>query len=295
MRGATMEEKDWLILKTLYEEKNITKAAERLFITQPALTYRLQAIEQEFDVKIVNRGKKGIDFTLEGEYVYRYAEKMILEFRKVKENLKNMDNKIQGSLRLGVSASFSNHPLPNILKDFLSLYPDVEVNLKTANSSEVVQLVNKQEVHVGIIRGEYYWSEAKHVISEEPMIIASKQKITIDQLPYLPQIDYVKDYNLRHIIDNWWNQHFTDPPFVTMQVDQIEICRKMVAQGLGYAIFPSLSIVENEDVFKIKLLNKDKKPIIRKTAIIYRHEAMEMAVTKAFVNFLQIGLKNYNK
>ncbi len=95
-----MEEKDWLILKTLYEEKNITKTAEKVDITQPALTYRLQAIEQEIGAKIVNRGKKGVEFTMEGEYIYRYAEKMIVEFRNLKETLKNMDNKIQGKLRL---------------------------------------------------------------------------------------------------------------------------------------------------------------------------------------------------
>ena len=102
-----MEDKDWFIIKTLYEEKNITKAAERLFITQPALTYRLQVIEQELGAKIVNRGKKGIEFTKEGEYVFRYAEKMIYEFQKLKETLQNMDNKIQGTFRLAVTASFA--------------------------------------------------------------------------------------------------------------------------------------------------------------------------------------------
>ena len=56
---------------------------------------------------------------------------MIIEFRKVKEKLKNMDNKVQGKLRIAVSSSFAYDPLPAILKDFLTLYPDVEVNLVT--------------------------------------------------------------------------------------------------------------------------------------------------------------------
>ena len=286
-----MQEKDWLILKTLYEEKNITKAAERLYITQPALTYRLQALEQEFDAKIVNRGKKGIEFTIEGEYVYRYAEKMIVEFRNVKETLKNMDNKIQGKLRLAVSTSFAIYPLPMIIKDFLSLYPDVEVSLITGWSSEMVQLVNKEEAQIGIIRGEHHWSEAKKVISEEPLIVASKQKITLDQLPYLPRINYKTEYNLKQIINNWWDQHFTEPPLVTMDVNQLEICKNMVSQGLGYAIFPSLAIVEDADLYKLKLLNKDNTPIIRKTSIIYRDESMETAVIKAFIDFIQLKLQ----
>ncbi|TSI09306.1 LysR family transcriptional regulator [Lysinibacillus sp. BW-2-10] len=285
-----MEEKDWIILKTLYEEKNITKTAEKLFITQPALTYRIQAIEQEFGVKIVNRGKKGVDFTFEGEYVYRYAEKMIIEFRKVKEKLKNMDNKVQGKLRIAVSSSFAYYPLPIILKDFLTLYPDVEVNLVTGWSSEIVQNVQKQEAHLGIIRGDHHWPEAKHIISEEPIFIASKQKITLDQLPYLPRINYETDNSLKLIIDNWWNEHFTSPPLITMDVNQVEICRKMVSQGLGYAIFPSLAFIDNEELYRMNLIDTNKNPIIRKTSIIYRNEAIESSVVKAFFDFIQIKL-----
>lgn len=283
-----MEEKDWLILKTLYEEKNITKAAEKLFITQPALTYRLQSIEQEFGVKIVNRGKKGVDFTFEGEYVYHYAEKMIIEFRKVKERLQNMDNKVQGKLRLAVSSSFAYNPLPIILKDFLTLYPDVEVNLVTGWSSEVVQQVQKQEAQLGIIRGEHHWTEERVIISEEPLFIASKQKVTLDQLPHLPRINYETDLSLKRMIDNWWDEHFSAPPLITMDVNQVEICRKMVANGLGYAILPSHSFIDNEEVYKLNLLDANKNPVVRKTSIIYRHEAIEAAVVKTFFDFIQM-------
>jgi len=287
-----MEEKDWLILKTLYKEKNITKTAEKLFITQPALTYRLQSIEQEFGVKIVTRGKKGVEFTFEGEYVYRYAEKMIIEFRKVKEKLQNMDNMIQGKLRIAVSSSFAYYPLPIILKDFLTLYPEVEVNLVTGRSSDVTKLVHKQEAHLGIIRGDHHWAEAKHVLSEEPLFVASKQKITLEQLPHLPRINYDTDQSLKRVIDYWWDQHFSTPPLITMDVNQIEICRKMVAQGLGYAIFPSLAIIDNEELYKINLIDANKKPITRETSIIFRHEAIESSVVKAFFDFVQIKLEH---
>ena len=75
-----------------------------------------------------------------------------------------------------------------------------------------------------------------------------------------------------------------------MDVNQIEICRKMVGHGLGYAIFPSLSIIENEELYKINLLDENKNPIIRKTSIIYRYEAIKASVVKAFFDFVQIKL-----
>lgn len=64
-----MDEKDWLILKTLHEKKSITKTAETVFMSQPALSTRLQHIESRFNTVIVMRGKKGVQFTPEGEYL----------------------------------------------------------------------------------------------------------------------------------------------------------------------------------------------------------------------------------
>lgn len=281
-----MDERDWLILKALYSEKNITRAAEQLYITQPALTYRLQALEQEFETKIVNRGKKGIEFTVEGEYVYRYAEKMNIEIRKVKEKIQNIDGEIKGTLRLAVSGSFANYPLPSLLKEFLSLHPNLEINLITGGSKNIVQLVNKQEVHIGIIRGDHYWEEAKHIINEEPLVIASKQKLTIDQLPYMSRIVYNVDYSLEQTIDNWWNHYFKKPSHITMKVNQMETCKKLVSQGLGYAIFPSLAIIEDEDLFQLKLVGPDNKPIMRKTALIYKDLSTHMKAVGAFVDFI---------
>lgn len=281
-----MDERDWLILKALNSEKNITRAAELLYITQPALTYRLQALEQEFETKIVNRGKKGIEFTIEGEYVYRYAEKMNLEFRKVKEKLQNIDNEIKGTLRLAVSGSFANYPLPSLLKEFLSLHPNLEVNLISGWSKDVVHLVNKQEVHIGIIRGDHFWAESKHIINEEPLIIASKQKLTLEQLPHMSRIVYNVDYSLEQTIDNWWNHCFKKPSHITMKVNTMETCKKMVSQGLGYAIFPSLAIIEDEDLFKLKLVGPDNKTIMRKTALIYKDASIHAKAVKAFVDFI---------
>lgn len=284
--GFLMDEKDWLILETLYNEKNITRAAEQLYITQPALTYRLQALEQEFETKIVTRGKKGIEFTIEGEYVYHYSQKMQLEFKKVKEKIQNVHDEIQGTLRLAVSGSFAYYPLPSLLKDFLSLHPNLEINLISGGSKDVVHLVDKEDVHIGIIRGDHFWAESKHIISEEPLVIASKQKITLEQLPYMPRILYSIDYSLEQTIDNWWNSYFKKPPRITMKVNQMETCKRMVSQGLGYAIFPSLAIIEDEDLFQLKLVSPENNIILRKTALIYKDSSVQLKAVKAFVDFI---------
>lgn len=286
-KGAVdMEDKDWLILQTLYEEKNITKTAERLYISQPALTYRLQQIEKEFGTKIVTRGKKGVEFTSQGEYLVDYAKSMLTKLRKTKEAIQNMEDKVQGKLRLGVSSNFAHFKLPILLKSFLDRYPDVEINVKTGWSSEVIQFVYKEDVHVGIVRGDQHWPEQKYLLNEEPLYIASKQKIDLDKLPYLPRINYKTDFHLKNTMENWWQKRYTLPPLITMEVDKIETCKELVMNGLGYSIFPSICLKEQDDLYTIDLCaNNEIAP--RKTWMIYRNGSPDLSVIKAFVDFIK--------
>jgi DNA-binding transcriptional LysR family regulator len=279
--------KDWIILNTIYEERNITKAAERLYISQPALTYRLQQLEKEFGTQIVIRGKKGVEFTSEGEFLVDYAKSMLIQLRQTKEAIQNMSNKVKGTLRLGVSSNFGRYKLPYILKEFLDKYPDVEIKVTTKLSSEIMQLVHKGEIHIGIIRGDYEWYEHKHLLYQEFIYIVSKNKITIDQLPSLHRIVYKTDPLLETVIDHWWKERFTKPPLVTMEVDKMETCTEMVKNMLGYAVLPSLSLADDNDLFKIKLTQKNGEMIFRKTWMISRNTSIELLVVEAFVQFLK--------
>ncbi|MBP8278617.1 MAG: LysR family transcriptional regulator, partial [Propionivibrio sp.] len=72
-----MGDKDWRILKTIAEERNLTKAAARLYISQPALTYRLKNMEEEFGAQVVSRVPTGVELTPQGEYLLAYAAEML--------------------------------------------------------------------------------------------------------------------------------------------------------------------------------------------------------------------------
>src|SRR4051812_18429961 len=98
MEGIRLDERDWMVLQALYREKNITKAAQHLYISQPALTNRLQQLEKDFGVKIVNRGRRGVQFTPQGEYLAKSAHEMLLAMQKIRENVLNMEDNVAGTL-----------------------------------------------------------------------------------------------------------------------------------------------------------------------------------------------------
>ncbi|MCM3442182.1 LysR family transcriptional regulator [Metabacillus halosaccharovorans] len=282
-----MDERDWLILKVLYEKKNITKAAQSLYISQPTLTKKIQQIEKEFEVAIITRGAKGVHFTPQGEYLVKCANEMLSRLCEMKETVQNMSQEVGGTLRLAVSNYMTRHKLPGLLKLFREQFPNVNYKVTTGWSHEVYHLVYNQDVHIGIVRGDYHWADAKQLLFEETICIASKEKIDLEDLPSLPRIQYETDMTLKTLIDNWWTGTFSSPPFIGMEVDKADTCKEMVLNGLGYGILPSVLVENHPDLHCIHLENDKGLPLIRKTWMLYHKESLEMKVVKEFVDYVK--------
>lgn len=282
-----MNERDWLVLKILYEEKNITKAAQRLYISQPALTNRLQLLEREFGVQIVTRGRRGVQFTPQGEYLAKSANVMLMKIQEIKDQVVNMDTRLAGILRLGVSTFFTDYMLPDLLKDFKERYPYVEFKVTTNLSSHIAHLIYNQDVQIGIVKGDFTWKDEKQLLLEETICIVSKEKIDMENLPNLPRIDYHTDSLLRSSIDNWWMEHFSLPPSVSIEVDKSDTCKKMVLNGLGYAILPRMIVADAPDLHKIDIKRLNGDPVVRKTWMLYHKDSLQLNIVKAFVEFIE--------
>lgn len=282
-----MDDRDWMILNTLYNKKNITKAAKNLFISQPALTKRLQLMEKEFGVIIVNRESRGVQFTSQGEYLAKCSEEILLKLEKIKENVLNMNGDVRGTLRIGVSNFFAKYKLPRILKLFKDQYPNVEFKVTTDWSSDIFKLIYNKNIQVAFVRGDYSFKGKKYLLSEENICVASKDKISLENLPKLPRIVYKTDYLLKVIIDNWWTENYLESPMVSIEVDQGDACRGMIVNGLGYGIMPSATLDNIDGIYKINLADKEGNELLRRTWMLYNEETLEMNVVKAFVNFVE--------
>lgn len=282
-----MEDRDWRILQVLYEQKNITKTAQALFISQPALTARLRQIEKKFGVTIVHRTSKGVQFTPQGEYLAKCSSEVLAKLRKIKEDVLNMGSTVSGILRIGASSYFTSCILPSLLRLFKEKYPNVEFKVSSTWSKDVFQQVYNQDVHVGFVRVDYGWQNAKHLLFEEHICVASREPIELKDLPNLPRIDFQTDYLINSLIDNWWRSMYSDPPKISMEVDKLVTCKEMVINGLGYAIMPDMILKDIDGIHKIRLTDKDGNYLIRKTWMIYQEDSLEMNVVKAFVDFVE--------
>lgn len=282
-----MDDKDWIILKTISEERNITKAADRLYLSQPALTYRLKNLEKEFDTKIVLRNPNGVLLTPQGEYLLAYTKEMLLQFQKVKDRIQNTRTKVQGTLRLGSSSIFAHYELPQILKGFLELYPEVEISLKTGLSHKVNRMLQKEEISIAILRGDYFGGEEKYLLREEPICLVSSNPISFAALPKHPRINYVTDSTLQMIVEEWWRQSFSCPSFISMEVDSMDTCRQMVLNGLGWAILPAMGLRQHDVLNTHELHWHSGKSLVRKTWLMYHTTSVELSAVKAFIEYIK--------
>jgi DNA-binding transcriptional LysR family regulator len=285
-----MDDKDWDVLQAVYEERNVTRAAQKLHISQPALTYRLNQLGMKFNIQIFVRGKREVKFTTEGEYLALYAKKMGNELRKLKDQLQDLKEQVSGVLRLAVSSNFAQHELPDILKNFHELYPNVLFNVHTGWSIQVLERLNNEEDHIGIVRGNYEWNDSKLLMREDQHCIISRNQINLDDLPNLPRIRHQTDPDAKKFIEQWWQDHFTQPPYISMEVDKLETCKEMVLKGLGYSILPRYVFKEKDlsnYLFIYPLTGMDGRAIPRKLWAFYRENDMQLSMVKTFVEFLK--------
>ncbi|HLR51836.1 MAG TPA: LysR family transcriptional regulator [Candidatus Avamphibacillus sp.] len=281
-----MDDIDWSMLSALFEYKNITKTAEYLRISQPAITYRLNKLEEAFGVKIAYRGHRGIALTPQGEFLADYSTRMLKELQQTRESVLNFENKVQGTLRISASSIFSRYKLPAILSEFNEKYPLVEFHVITGWSEDVFNAIYKDQSQIGILRGSYNFSHVKNLLMEEKLLIVSKEEIDLSNLPNLPRIYYNTDTSLKSLMDNWWYENYDSLPSITMRVDNMETCKELVLNGLGYAVLPNILLKDDDNLHSYPCLHKDGSFVKRETWLIHKEEQGNNVVVNAFCEFM---------
>lgn len=276
-----MDEKDYFILKYVYEENNLGRAAKKLFLTPPALTYRMQQLEKQFGVPILRKNGKQIYFTPEGKYLVKYAMKKITELQHLRDHLLD----INATLRIGASTIYARYRLPEVLNHFLDMYPQVKINLNAGFSKEIFNLLMTEEIHLGITRGNFNWPGFKLLIDTENICIISKDKIKLEDLPKTPRIHYKLPSNFNRRIEAWWLENFDEPPLIHTEIDDYDTIKALTKIGYGYAIIPSIFLNEQDNLYQQNLIHKDGSPLTINTWLLCSNESKNLVIVKRLIDY----------
>lgn len=279
-----MDEKDCLILRAIDQEQNLGRAAKKLFLSAPALTYRIQQLEERFSVPIIKRNGNQIYFTPEGKRLVHYAEKMLRDLKQLKDSLLG----IHGTLRIGVASVYAFSRLPAILDGFFKMHPEIKTQLNSDFSERIFNLLTSGTIHLGIVRGDYEWTGPRHLIQKGSISLVSKHEISIEDLPVLPyiKVNHPASKNFSERLDDWWTENFTSPPAINHAVNDFQTAIALVKKDMGYAIVPSIFITD-DTLFTKKLTFSGGQPFELNTWLLYTDESAELLVVEKFIKHIK--------
>lgn len=182
-----MEMKEFVYLITLAEEKNISKAAERLYMAQSSLSQFLQQFEAELGVKLFVRTSKGIRTTYSGECFIDHAREMLLEYQRAKNELWDNENLTAGKVIFGISSFRGLRLLPKILKNFNEKYPKVKVEVVEQHSMRLEELLLDGQIDLAVVAMPTVKlkNEVSKLKSDEILIVANKDHPVMKHAHYI--------------------------------------------------------------------------------------------------------------
>ncbi len=275
-------------------QRSFSRAAEALFLTQPSVTARIQALERDLGERLFERSGRGIRLTEVGECFLPHAERVLQTLNTGRDAIDSLRNLHSGSLILASATTVSTYVLPGLLKTFRARYPRIEVSVHSGRSEQVLQMTLQDEAQVGLVRAVYHPDiETKGLIEDELVLVANANhelvgqgSVTVEQLGDHPFIFFDRNSSYYSLAQGIFRQHGVVPR-TQMELDSMEATKKMVEEGLGIAMLPRVALERElkERILRVVQIEDMPNPT-RQIALISRRSRPMGPVAQAFVDIV---------
>lgn len=262
------------------------RVANNLFISQPAITYRMKKMEEEFGVLLFSRSRSGTYLTSAGERLFSYYRQVTSLNDEIISKVQAPSEYIEGSVVLGTPPSFAQKFLPSFCMSYSKQYPGINLSIITERSDKLIKQLNAGKVMISIIRGDHPWNQHDIFLFSEPIYILSKEPIDIQKLPYMSYISYNMDPSLEVVIKKWWERHFTSPPKNLIHVDSSETCMKFIEAGIGFSFIAAIRVSEDSTLYKTIITDSHENPYMRQARLLYANNATDFDTYNTLINSL---------
>jgi DNA-binding transcriptional LysR family regulator len=260
---------------------NVSRAAEALFLTQPAITARLKSLEGGLGVELFVRTPRGMKLSDAGRAFLPYAERTIATVDEGRQLMANLRQGTTGALVIAAAPAVSTYVLPDILRVFRTTHPNVRLGVRTGHTEEVLEMVLRGEAHIGIGRPIRHPDiELIPVLDDEMLLVVSARhpfarrgKVRMDELAAERLILFDRTSSYHELTSSLFRQAGVVPTS-TLELDNVEAAKKMVQQGLGVALLPRMALsteLKSRSLRPVKLVGAP--PISRPIVALRRKDA----------------------
>ncbi|MDZ4994790.1 LysR family transcriptional regulator [Clostridium perfringens] len=276
------------------EEGNITSAAKRLHISQPPLSMQLKLLEEELGTKLIERGPRSITLTDSGKLLYKHACNIVSLTNTAIKDLKDFDNGVKGTLRLGTISSCGTELLSHRMKDFHQANPNIKFEVHEGTTFEMLNMLENNIIEIALVRTPF---KSKNIVSyflkSEPMVAVAKKEyftdidkdiISISSLDNKPLIFYRRFESLITSIFEKNNINLN----CFCKNDDARTTLLWAKAGLGIALIPK-SASKMIEIPNLQLKILDEPNLCTSLGVIHRKST---PLSKAAESFIKLFINN---
>ncbi len=291
-----------LVFHEVAKHRSFSKAAEKLFISQPAVTKHIKELELATGLGLIQRGKGGFALTEAGKMLFKYTHKISSQLMEIERILGNLKEEHYGVLKIGTTESYSKCLMPRLLSEFQTSYPSIKIYLDVGNSEEIERSLSLYKNDLGLIavtkvspRFESipFLREKLVLIVSPDSPLASKKKVSLRELEGFPFIIRAKGSTTRKIVLQAFKEVNVQPSLM-IEAASSEFIKQWVSEGKGVSIIIKRLIEDEEKkgtIITIPLLEK----LYLEVAILFLKEERFNPLIKTFINFIENKGKNLVK
>ncbi len=274
---------------------SFTKAAEKLNMTQPAVTFQIRQLEEDFNTRLFDRGHNKIELTEAGKKVYDYAVKIFDLYDEMKESVNALTGGHSGAIYLGASTTIAEYLLPALLGGFKSKYPDVNIHLQVSNTDAVVKMVEENEVDLGFVEGFVNNKlllvekcRTDHLVAVMPKghKLASKKKVSVKELQKYPFIFREHGSGTREVISEYMQKHGVKESDMnsTMELGSPEAVKGAIEAGMGISIASCVTIYKELQLGTLDAVRL-QDPLDRPFSLVRQRHKFKISLMEELVEY----------
>ncbi len=293
------------VFQAVAKQSSFTKAAETLFMTQPAVTFQIKQLEEHFNTRLFDRGHGKISLTPAGEVVLDYADRILALSAELDTRISELTGEIQGLLLIGASMTIAEFLLPRVLGEFKVAYPGVKARLTVANSETIEHGVAAHSLDIGLIEApsrlpslstEECCEDELQVVCSPAHPLAKLKTVTPKQLLLHAYISREPGSGTREVTDSYFRRAGISQEDVNtvMEMGSPDAIKGVVETGLGFAIMSKVIVAKEKELGVLVALPLAPK-LTRTLSLVYPREKFRSRLVSSFVEFSKGKLKSTGK
>ena len=274
------------------ESLHFSRAAEKLFVTQPTLSHQLAELESQLGTTLFDRSGKAVRLTQAGELFRAYAKRSLDEIEAGCSALAELEGLQRGELRIGTNQSFMYRLMPPIICEFHERHPAVHLHVHEMTASRIERQLTDGILDLGIafVPSALPDTELEPLLDERLLLVvrrdhalASRSRVQMAELEGIPMVLLAREYSTRQLIEHCLAKAGVTPT-VACETNTIELMRRLTAISGLAAIMPESSVEETPRVRVLPLV--DPEPV-RTSALLWPRHKFRTLAAKRFAEIVR--------